>query len=181
MGELSFGVPSGQVEVVEAPQLAVDGHAPAAEKKGAGGHVRRQRLTPEEKRAKGMKYLEDKGVMLFLDTMLNELMRELPEDPVDWCTAYLFRHESMTVIQARANVRRKSMPGFPEAARAWSAEWKVPFLFDDLLGDMITEEPAEPDRYAASWFRWNKKKFMVTHHKDAPPKKLPKDWQPIDI
>ena len=35
-------------------------------------------------------------------------------------------------------------------------EWKIPFIIEWLLTDMLNDEPVEPDRFALSWFRWNK-------------------------
>eukprot|EP01065_Artemidia_motanka_P039435 TRINITY_DN48357_c0_g1_i1.p2 TRINITY_DN48357_c0_g1~~TRINITY_DN48357_c0_g1_i1.p2 ORF type:complete len:174 (+),score=63.48 TRINITY_DN48357_c0_g1_i1:63-584(+) len=170
MGELCFGVPDAAVE------------APAMDPEASCVVTRRvpTKQELEEKKLRAQKYLDEKRVLMFLDTMLHEMFQEMPEDPIDFGLAYLIRHESMHEIQKRAPDRRKSHRGFPDEARKWSAEWKVPFLLDDLLTDMLAEEPPEPDRFAAAWFRWNKKKFMVRHHNDAKvPKKLAETWQPI--
>ena len=42
------------------------------------------------------------------------------------------------------------------SAREYSVQWKIPFIIEWLLTDMLKDEPKEPDRFALSWFRWNK-------------------------
>eukprot|EP00756_Hemistasia_phaeocysticola_P058213 Hpha_TRINITY_DN3483_c0_g1::TRINITY_DN3483_c0_g1_i1::g.32512::m.32512 len=174
MADLSFGVPDA---AVEAPEGApVDG----------GNLVSKKVETREEaakKKQKALDYLESKQVLFFLDSMLHDLFLKMPDDPVDFCLSYLLRHDSMAEIQRQAPERRKSTAGFSDEARAWSAKWKVPFLLDDLLADIIKEEPAEPDRFAAAWFRWNKKNFMVKHHcgMGKEPRKLPQGWAPAKV
>lgn len=173
--ELSFGVPDNEAKV-EAPPCSVPG----------SGLVSKKAETAEarsKKKAQALEYLESKKVLTFLDAMLTELFLETPDDPVDFCLRYLIRHESMAEITRRAPERRKSTAGFSQEARAWSAKWKVPFLLDDLLTDMLKDEPEEPDRFAAAWFRWNKKPFMVKHHcgMGKEPRKLPPGWTPAAI
>eukprot|EP00755_Sulcionema_specki_P014092 Sspe_Gene.55766::Locus_30668_Transcript_2_2_Confidence_0.667_Length_709::g.55766::m.55766 len=126
-------------------------------------HVKRQ-LSKEEKKKRDLEYLEEKNVYSFLNIMLLDLFDERPSDPMDWCMAFLMRHDDIPSMEAKRN---SSNVELSEDLRKWSLEWKIPFMFDDLLSDMLNENPypAEPDRYAMAWFRWNKKSFRARHLK----------------
>eukprot|EP01065_Artemidia_motanka_P028098 TRINITY_DN3332_c1_g1_i2.p1 TRINITY_DN3332_c1_g1~~TRINITY_DN3332_c1_g1_i2.p1 ORF type:complete len:179 (+),score=42.53 TRINITY_DN3332_c1_g1_i2:54-539(+) len=127
----------------------------------------KQGLTEEEKREHAIKYFVQNKVAVFLDVMLTHMYRELPPDPIDWAIAFLVRHETLEEV-----VREQLGSGaadFSTQARRYAAEWKVPFLIDELLADILRSEPKEPDRFAMTWFRWNKHSFIARHFRGEAP------------
>eukprot|EP01060_Flectonema_neradi_P005588 TRINITY_DN13720_c0_g1_i1.p1 TRINITY_DN13720_c0_g1~~TRINITY_DN13720_c0_g1_i1.p1 ORF type:complete len:155 (+),score=29.98 TRINITY_DN13720_c0_g1_i1:54-518(+) len=115
-----------------------------------------------------VQYFRDKRIAIFLDCVLTGLYLKQPSDPIDWCMQFLIMHDtfdSLVDIQ-----RERSSQVFKKEVKAYSAKWKLPFLVDELLTDMLKERPEEPDRFALSWFRWNKVSFFSRHFPDGKPK-----------
>ncbi|KAJ9468541.1 hypothetical protein DIPPA_30362 [Diplonema papillatum] len=149
---------------------SVDAERKRSSQDTATAHIRK-RETAEERTEKVREYINDTQLAPFLNVMLTDLYRDLPKDPIDWCVEFLVRHEDLNAIGQREKEMQPVKP--THEIRLYSAFWKIPFLFDDLLGALLEDKPAEPDRFAAAWFRWNRRSFLTRHFKQGYPQVQP--------
>lgn len=115
--------------------------------------------------ADAQKFLATSGLLPLLNELLLDLYLEQPEDPIDYMTKWCLRYvPSVDPADEPSHARRNAQLASRHAeAVAYSAKYKLPVLFDELLTGMIVEKPEEPSRFAMSWLRWRKKVFIQQH------------------
>eukprot|EP00754_Rhynchopus_humris_P003712 Rhum_TRINITY_DN11934_c1_g1::Rhum_TRINITY_DN11934_c1_g1_i1::g.47726::m.47726 len=135
-------------------------------------HLQRRNTRTQLIRNSNMKYLEEKNVGLFLNVMLTELFHEKPDNPMAWCTQFFLRHDEISEASKDRWVHKGDTLQLTDEMRIWSAQWRLPYVIDELLAAIMESQPEEPDSFAGSWFRWNHKAFPSEKHA------LPEGWTP---
>lgn len=113
--------------------------------------------------------------------LLNELMADVilaeAEDPIDHMTRWFLRHTPVTAAERAEHGDEESEAQLGEITEQRNAavaakhddavrycqRFKLPELIDELLTAMIVENPDDQGRFAMSWLRWHKKKFVARH------------------
>eukprot|EP01061_Rhynchopus_euleeides_P043916 TRINITY_DN76772_c0_g1_i1.p1 TRINITY_DN76772_c0_g1~~TRINITY_DN76772_c0_g1_i1.p1 ORF type:complete len:162 (+),score=59.44 TRINITY_DN76772_c0_g1_i1:104-589(+) len=114
---------------------------------------------PVDNKEKALQYFKKHSIAIFLDCVLTELYLEKPSDPIVWFMRFLAKHDVFDdLLQSH---KEKMYCKLSSSARDYSVEWKIPFIIEWLLTDMLKDQPTEPDRFALSWFRWNKAAIMA--------------------
>eukprot|EP00756_Hemistasia_phaeocysticola_P063227 Hpha_TRINITY_DN670_c0_g1::TRINITY_DN670_c0_g1_i1::g.21278::m.21278 len=153
----------GSTAAVLPPTGPASGHPPPPQTV----QKKRQQISEEEKREKAIRYFATKRVSNFLDALLTAMYEELPQDPFEWCVNFLTVHSTMHSIQQRQNERQGGE--LPADARRYAALMKIPFMMDELLADILRNEPVDVDRHALSWFKWNKTGFLARQFQGEAP------------
>jgi hypothetical protein len=131
----------------------------------------RQTVAPDQ--AAG--YLKKHDLVPLLNSLLGEVLVAEPEDPIDDMTRWFLRHgptgagendlddeERESAALALAD-RNRTVSSKHDTAVSYCARYCLPQLIDELLAAMISEDPPDQGRFAMSWLRWNKKKFIMRH------------------
>ena len=64
---------------------------------------------------------------------------------------------------AASKERNDAVARTHDTAVAYCGRFCLPQLIDELLSAMIVESPSDQGRFAMSWLRWHKKKFILRH------------------
>eukprot|EP01059_Diplonema_ambulator_P030803 TRINITY_DN5430_c0_g1_i1.p1 TRINITY_DN5430_c0_g1~~TRINITY_DN5430_c0_g1_i1.p1 ORF type:complete len:165 (+),score=22.98 TRINITY_DN5430_c0_g1_i1:64-558(+) len=126
----------------------------------------------QRRKEKAVKYFVRNKVAVFIDTLLGALYAERPSDPIAWLMEMLVKKKAYAPDEwsndtsyspERARETQHRLAQENDAIRHYATMWKIPFLMDELLCDMLLQEPEEPEAFTLSWLRWNHASFISRH------------------
>jgi hypothetical protein len=122
-------------------------------------------LAPEKKdfEASAKAYFEKRDVVPMLNALLTEIYLVQPEDPIDHMLKFLLRHATMRELREHQDATAQTLHHVADQAVAYSARFKLPHLFDELLNALLAETPEDVVRFSLTWIRWHKNGFIARH------------------
>uniref|UniRef100_A0A7S1L0L5 RIIa domain-containing protein n=1 Tax=Neobodo designis TaxID=312471 RepID=A0A7S1L0L5_NEODS len=146
-------------------------------------------VTPEKAEA----FLKSHNLIPLLNELLGDVIVAAPEDPIDHMTRWFLRHapateeeraettaEEETAAVTASRQRNDNVAAKHDEAVLYCSQYCLPQLIDELLSAMIAETPEDQGRFAMSWLRWNKKKFILRHKPAGYAAYIAKENQDID-
>jgi hypothetical protein len=104
-------------------------------------------------------YFTDNDVVTMLNSMLTSVFLAQPEDPIDFMTKWLLRRD-VDDVETNEEGQMEELSKKHHDAVKYCQRFKLPQLFDELLRALLEAMPEDQARFATSWLRWNKKKFV---------------------
>ena len=105
-------------------------------------------------------YFTDNDVVTMLNSMLTAVFLAQPDDPIDHMTKWLLRRDFDENEAKDEEEQMEELSKKHHDAVKYCQRFKLPQLFDELLRALLQEMPEDQARFATSWLRWNKKKFV---------------------
>eukprot|EP01064_Diplonema_japonicum_P018390 TRINITY_DN2707_c0_g4_i1.p1 TRINITY_DN2707_c0_g4~~TRINITY_DN2707_c0_g4_i1.p1 ORF type:complete len:174 (+),score=17.11 TRINITY_DN2707_c0_g4_i1:50-523(+) len=130
-------------------------------------------MAGERKKQRAVEYFVRNRVAIFIDVLLGALYKARPQDPIAWLLEMLVKKRAYFTEDEDTDVKALNQLHLEtenKAIREYASTWKIPFLIDELLCDMLLQEPEEPETFTLSWLRWNHSSFISRHFENS---KLP--------
>eukprot|EP01012_Entosiphon_sulcatum_P020145 TRINITY_DN2512_c0_g1_i1.p1 TRINITY_DN2512_c0_g1~~TRINITY_DN2512_c0_g1_i1.p1 ORF type:complete len:165 (-),score=35.82 TRINITY_DN2512_c0_g1_i1:72-566(-) len=105
-----------------------------------------------------------------MNALLTQLLVQKPPKPVSFCIQFL-RTADVLVTSGGGPPpsEQKQMQITEPASHGYIIKSKLPWLFDELLSNLLVEKPLDPHTYCLTWLRWNRAKYEGKSEAGADP------------
>jgi hypothetical protein len=131
-------------------------------------------LQPRKRKSKkeeALEYFNKFDIPDKMNALVTQLLLNKPDSPMSFCIQYMRTQAAHAdgeadVAAAPADQTLKAKLGDP-ASREYLLKHKLPWMFDDLLANILLEKPEDPLGFCLTWIRWNCSKYCEEDTSDA--------------
>eukprot|EP01006_Ploeotia_vitrea_P055449 TRINITY_DN67996_c0_g1_i1.p1 TRINITY_DN67996_c0_g1~~TRINITY_DN67996_c0_g1_i1.p1 ORF type:complete len:190 (+),score=18.45 TRINITY_DN67996_c0_g1_i1:73-642(+) len=131
------------------------------------------------KKEEAIQYFNKYHIPQTMNSLVTQLLLQKPEHPISFCIQFLRTASAMTSPVSSPKAGGSEQQSYHPQQEAYSVDYmqqlrkkitdedskeyilshKLPWLFDDLLSNLLLEKPEDPHVFCLSWLRWNRKKY----------------------
>jgi hypothetical protein len=121
------------------------------------------RIKRKTKKEEALEYFNKFDIPDKMNALVTQLLLNKPDSPMSFCIQYMRTQGSQAdgepaAASGPADQALKAKLGDP-ASREYLLRHKLPWMFDDLLANILLEKPDDPLGFCLTWIRWNCSKY----------------------